>query len=415
MSSASYQLFFLAEGVDAGSLTPTRVTSRDEISRHSATDVDLDNYGPAPIDPSGLLRKGAQVAVVWTETGTVIRRFSGIITRVREKATKENEVQRVSVRIESPLHYLQISSDSRINQQMTTKDIVSGLLDRIGLSSFVEWRLSGSYKPREVCTQHGETSFAFLSRLLEDDGIFYYQQQKEDGKLIFGDSSSAFDPVLGDPEVLVASASGLLPDESVASLREVKGVRPSKVTLRDHDFKKPSLDVTGSAEQASVFARELYSYPGGFLTPPDGKAKAQLRVDALQTQANGVVGSGQIFRLAAGHTFKLSEPVIGAAGDEWLVHWVEQVWSQGTQTKASVLETRFRIVNKTQVFRPSMITPKPSVFGPTRRLSPALREKRFTATTSEESRSNSPGTVGVITTKSPPAGCASVKCTPAGP
>src|SRR5262249_40563877 len=63
-------------------------------------------------------------------------------------------------------------------------------------------KLSGSYKKREFCVQYRETAFNFVSRLMEEEGIYYFFEH-ENGKhtLILADSISAHKPVPGFEEV----------------------------------------------------------------------------------------------------------------------------------------------------------------------------------------------------------------------
>jgi len=52
---------------------------------------------------------------------------------------------------------------------------------------------SGSYQQLEYCTQYSETDFNFVSRILEESGIFYFfEHTDQDHKIILGDSRNAY-------------------------------------------------------------------------------------------------------------------------------------------------------------------------------------------------------------------------------
>src|SRR5208283_17029 len=62
------------------------------------------------------------------------------------------------------------NAQSRIFQQIAVPDILKQVLT--GLS--VEYQLQGTYKPRDYCVQYRETDFDFASRIMEEEGIYYY-------------------------------------------------------------------------------------------------------------------------------------------------------------------------------------------------------------------------------------------------
>ena len=50
-------------------------------------------------------------------------------------------------------------------------------VDATGVSGY-RLSLRGSYAPRDVCVQYDEPDWAFLSRLMEEDGIFYFVEHR---------------------------------------------------------------------------------------------------------------------------------------------------------------------------------------------------------------------------------------------
>jgi type VI secretion system secreted protein VgrG len=85
-------------------------------------------------------------------------------------------------------------SQSRIFQQMTVPAILKAVFT--GLN--VEYRLRGHYEPRDYCVQYRETDFHFASRLMEEEGIFYFfEPSPGDQKMVVGDSPEAFPKMQG--------------------------------------------------------------------------------------------------------------------------------------------------------------------------------------------------------------------------
>ena len=62
---------------------------------------------------------------------------------------------------------------SRIFQDLTTPDIVRRVLSAAGVpSDACRFALSSPYRPREYCVQYRESDWDFVSRLMEEEGIF---------------------------------------------------------------------------------------------------------------------------------------------------------------------------------------------------------------------------------------------------
>ncbi|MFO0761956.1 MAG: type VI secretion system tip protein TssI/VgrG [Byssovorax sp.] len=361
--SQMYEVFFTTEGLEPGDARVRRVAGHEGLSTSYAFDVELEIPGGA-FDPVTWLMAPAAVLMVRTGDGTLLRRIAGYVGRVAERASRGPK-QRIALTLDSPLARLRLLTDHRIFQEMTTKDIVAAILGEAGLdASLIEWRLQGSYPTREVCTQLGETSFDFVSRLLEEDGIFYFFEHSEEGsKIVFGDSSSAYAPTTPTDEISFKSASGLVADEAIAELGERERVRPAKVTLRDHDFKKPKLDLEKSAETDAPLGRELYDYPGRYVDPDEGARRAKLRLEALTAEAVTLRGSGSAGSLTPGHTFKLSGALDPALDREYVVLCLDAGWDD-TKGEGPVCTSRFELLPKEVPYRPMARTPRAVVPGP---------------------------------------------------
>lgn len=361
-STAVYQLVFAADGIEPGAVLVTGVTCSEGMSRLYSIDVDLE-APVADFDPRPLVWKSAAVIVGDAASGAVVRRYLGVVTRVRLRAGHPDEGTRFSLTIEPTLAVLGFSTDHRIFQEKTTPEIVQTLLDEAGLdAATLSFRLSGSYPTREVCTQFGETNLAFASRILEEDGIFYFFEHTEEGtKLVFGDSASAYAATSPDHEIPFRPQSGLASRQAILRLSERERLRPVKVTLRDHDFKRPALDLEATAQGSAPLDREHYDYPGRYVDPAEGQRRARLRVEAMDTDASRVAGESNVFSLTPGHTFELTEAPDAGLEREWVVVEVTHRWlTQGTAVSFS---NRFEALPSATAYRPLPRTPRAVVRG----------------------------------------------------
>ncbi|WP_437305815.1 type VI secretion system Vgr family protein [Sorangium sp. So ce388] len=358
-----FEILLVADGLDAGAGRVRSLAGREGLSAPYAFDVLLDLPGLL-VEPRAWLRGPAQVIVTQAEDGAVLRRYTGVVTRVREHVSRVAK-QRLEIRLESSLAALRLSTDRRIFQGQTTQQIVSTLLDEAGVDpARVAWRLSSTVTPRESCTQFDESTFDFVSRLLEEDGIFYFSEHGEEGPLlVFGDAPSAYAATSPASEIPFRAAGGLVAREAITRLAASERARPAKVTLRDHDFKRPMLDLEASAKTEACFGREHYDHPGRYTDPGVGRRRAQARLDAFASASSGVRGEGAVFSLAAGHTFVLCDAPDPALERAWVVRDIEHAWHED-ESGAVRCSSRFHLLPADQPYRPPVQAPRVVVPGP---------------------------------------------------
>ena len=133
---------------------------------------------------------------------------------------------------------------SRIFQGMTGVEIAVSVLKEWQVVHRVS--LSGSYAKREYCVQHRETDFDFASRLLEEEGVFYYfEHGKGTHTLVLGDAKSAFAALPGGTRIAFRDEQGMAPGgEAFTAFGSRHRTRPSGVVLRDVNYLIPQVDLT---------------------------------------------------------------------------------------------------------------------------------------------------------------------------
>src|SRR4051812_2148386 len=118
------------------------------------------------------------------------RYFNGVVSRLVQTANQGGYAH-YRATIVPWLWFLTRTSDCRIFQQKTVPEIIEEVFKKHGFSDY-KLKLSATYEKREYCVQYRETDFNFVSRLMEQEGIYYFFQH-EDGKhtLMIADSISA--------------------------------------------------------------------------------------------------------------------------------------------------------------------------------------------------------------------------------
>jgi type VI secretion system secreted protein VgrG len=263
------------------------------------------------------------------------------------------------------------SADVRIFQEKSAPDIIKQVFSEYPAAAFVD-ELTGSYKPRTYCVQYRETDFNFVSRLMEEEGIFYFwRHTKDKHELVLADKSTVHKQVVGFSELRYAPNLGGLVDTSndIQEWHMRREIQTGKYTLSDYDFEKPGTSLKSSTATSTRShaegSHEVYDYPGLYTVKGDGDARAQIRLDEASAGFTRATGVGDTAGLVAGTRFKLTEH--GSDNGDYLVLRTQIDMQQpgySTGTDTSKYRCRFVAQPYADPFRPARMTPKPVVAGP---------------------------------------------------
>ena len=288
---------------------------------------------------------------------------------------------------------------SRIFQQKSVPDILKKVLEGFDC----DYQLRGQYEPREYCVQYRETDFDFASRLMEEDGIFYFFKHTKSGhQMIIADSSVAHIDVPGLTKARYDVIEGGSPQgDHIFEWRKTQALRASKYALWDHCFQEPTKNleakesimesvnagtVTHQLNGQASDPLEIYDFPGGYAVRFDGinpsggeqpdrlqqilednKRTVKLRMEAEASQALTVQGSSGCRNFVPGHKFTL-ERHFDANGDYVLVavsHDASMIdpYRTGSSGGDLTYSNIFTCIPFQLPYRPSRKTPKPFIQG----------------------------------------------------
>jgi type VI secretion system secreted protein VgrG len=318
------------------------------------------------------------------------RFFHGIISQFMQTGTK-GRFFLYEASVVPSVWLLSLKQDCRIFQNKTVKEIVSQVLRDANISSdrFVFRPENIGDQVREYCVQYREKDLDFVSRLLEEEGIFYFFEYGENlHMLVFGDSPAVYQPIAGEhsdddrqaqspPAVRYHPADGMVPDEEcVYKFLYSRRIYSGKVTLRDFNFETPSghqtaLTAEQQARDSAFHGLEVYDYPGRFADETRGRNLSQIRLDRTILFKERGRGESTCSRFGSGFTFTLEEHDRENLNQEYLLVEVvhrgvqPQVLEELTDTgRSSEYGNRFLCVPATVIFRPFKGKPKPMVHGP---------------------------------------------------
>jgi len=267
---------------------------------------------------------------------------------------------------------LTYSRQSRIFQELTVLEIVEQVFGDLGHSDF-DLRCTRPYAKREYCVQYRETDWAFVSRLLEEEGIFYFFEHEEERHLlVLADDNQAFEPAAAGGSFLFDTEGVVGETDVIRSLAQERAIHSGKVVLRDYDYLNPSVSLEasleGEPEVSGLTSLEIYDYPGEYSTLDDGDRIARLQLEAREAEYHTVRGDGDVRALCSARTFALRGHPLSGHNREYLVRTVRHhARNAGVRSQGSggfEYRNEFRALPSDVPFRPARRTPAPLVHGP---------------------------------------------------
>lgn len=248
--------------------------------------------------------------------------FSGVFARVDLLHQLEGRALFRAVLVPR-LWLLGLSKHSRIFTQMTVPEIIKAVLEENTLREGTDYELrlrNGKYAKEEHVCQYRESDLAFISRWMEREGIYYFFQHGDEGeKLILCDDKAYDEEALGKPVRYHPQVGGdMSAGMSFRSFQCTHATLPTLVKLKDYDYAKPNLDVSGSADVSVSGVGEVVLFGERFFSPDDGKRLAKIRAEELLTREVVFLARGTRFHLYTGHTFELEDHPRGSFNAKYM-------------------------------------------------------------------------------------------------
>ncbi|HEU0201409.1 MAG TPA: type VI secretion system tip protein TssI/VgrG, partial [Burkholderiaceae bacterium] len=252
----------------------------ERLGRLSEYRLDLRSES-GTVKPLDLLGKAVTVRVDVDRSRK--RYFNGFVTEFGA-ADKDRGLYAYHAVMRPWLWFLTRRTNLRIFQDKSALDVIMAVFDAPEYKGLADYDASalraGDYVKRVYCTQYRETDFDFVSRLMEQEGIYYFFKH-DDGrhKLVLADSYSAHDLIPGYDK-LPYRPGGAAADrniDSIAAFGFERTVQPGTYELNDFDFEKPraNLKVDTAITRSHDQSKHLRSdYPGAYTTTAQGTAYA---------------------------------------------------------------------------------------------------------------------------------------------
>ncbi len=350
----------------------------ERISQPFSYQLDLLAEDPG-LDFAKLIGKPIGLEVAFGEGDP--RFFHGIVSRLAQGG-QDDRFTHYRAEVVPQLWLLSRRRNCRIFQEKSVPEILKTILGEHGVTN-VEYRFKeGDYLEWTNCVQYRETDLEFVSRLLEEEGIYYYfLHEKDRHVLVFGDLPNHHDDG-GQPEIKVRPKTGGNPHVFwMNSWSKSQELRAGKYALTDYNFFDPStkllVNSTSTIEIGDNGKLEEFDYPGGFVNvgpEKDGKIErgerwVKIRMQEAAAASIEFEGRSESRHLNPGTKFSLAGHAHDAFNGKYLVTGVTHRFTQSGDFAAglgghSTYENEMRCIPFAIPFRPPRATPKPVVQGP---------------------------------------------------
>lgn len=308
------------------------------------------------IDFSQIL--GENITVVIEQYDGTKRHINGVVFRFIQ-AGYDGKITTYYAEIRPWLWHLTLTSNSRIFQNQTVPEIIAAVFSDLGFTDFDD-RTSSTYQQRVYCTQYQETAFEFISRLMEDEGIFYFFEHSQDTHtLVMADDADGHQscPGLETASIRHVFQDRQATDKLIDRCSFEQQLIPNKFGAEDYNFETPDTDLITSVDGSLEGNLRIYEYPGGFTTAAAGETIANRRIESYELPQKLLKGQGFCRTFMAGCKFDLQN------------HEREEMNGSYVLRSLSIWATQDRYTNTFDAFpadisfRPFPITPKPKIFG----------------------------------------------------
>ncbi len=340
-------------------LVPVRLLARETISELYRFEIDAVATGT--IDPLSMLNKPACISVNHGEQAT--RYFHGIIAEFGPAGHSPKETRYHMVLVPQ-LAQASLRIDCRMFFSKTAQDIIKTIFSEAGVTK-TAFRLYSQPTPRKATAQYNETSLHFVTRLMEEEGWFYFFEHASDGHtLVVTNDNNGFTTIPGAtvrPGVNVVA-------EVLTELSKPDILTHGKVGLRDYDPDAPSKNL--KVEQSTVLKhggtanRAVFQWPALTRETSHAKDRAKWRMEAAEAAVSLISATGSMASLVAGGKFKLGDdkgvetPYVVRA----INHFAEDE-ARRSDTGTAIYSNSFTAFANTVPWRQPMITARPRMEG----------------------------------------------------
>lgn len=352
-----------------GTVGVHRFESNEALSTLSTYTIEIHST-EENIDFDGLL--GRKMAVEIATFKKPARLFNGVLVEA-EWCGQQEELFLYRLTLRPWLWLLTRTTDCKIFSEQTAPDIVRQVLGEHGFATH-EFRTTQSYPTLPYCVQYRESDFDFVSRLMEEWGMYYFFEHSEsDHTMVIADARSSHQPLEAYSSIKFRplSRNERMDEEDLWGWDPRRRFNTGKVTYNDYDFVKPNANLIAENEASSRYAEgklERYDYPGRYTEQGDGVSLSKVRLEAEQCADKRRTAQGVAPSLAPGGLVSLEKHPVKAENREYLVvaaryAFRSDSFRSGAEAAGDGQSGVFELLPADVPFRAPQVTRKPVIAG----------------------------------------------------
>lgn len=348
-----------------------RLTGDEGISRlfHFELDLLSENASISFIDIVG-----QRAAIGIRLPGGRTRYINGFISRFTQSG-RDSRFTHYQAEVVPWLWFLTRNANCRIFQHKTVVEIIKQVFQDHGFSGYFKDKTQASYENREYVVQYRETDFNFVSRLMEEYGIFYYFEH-EAGKhtMVLADATSVHQPCPNQEQAIFDSTARIVEEERITAFEIGQEFKTGAYSMNDYNFETPLTDLDVSEptvyDIANSKAFEYYDYPGIYLKKGDGEKLAKIYMQEQEATHEVGYGSSSCGAFTAGYRFDLADHYRHDLDKTYVLTEVRHeancggAYYTGKAEEEETYTNHFTVIPYTVPYRPNRTTPRPFVQGP---------------------------------------------------
>lgn len=342
-------------------------------------DVEAGNHNKVTAEK--LMGQGITVSI--TRADGQPRYLHGIVQRFSQGQV-DRRFATYSATIVPTAWLLTLNTTSRIFTGKTIPDVLGQVFRDAGITP--KFQLNGTYLPWDYCVQYRETDFAFVSRLMEEEGIWYYfKHENGSHQLVITDSPSNIEALPGPDTTYIDVSAEVEGEDTISRWEHNNELFTGKWVLRDHHLELPGKTLEGTTTAAKPFEASKktvsYDFPGGHArrfnktaerldkVQSEGERLSKLRMEEAESAHTEIEGESAVRSFASGFKFKIGTRTLQKASGSYVLTSVQHTAQQtpsflsSEDSSGTGYRNTFTCIPADKPLRPERTTPKPMIHG----------------------------------------------------
>lgn len=350
MNSALLQI---AGDFDDAEISVTQLISHEALSNNNNIRISLLS-NRALQRPSTLIGNNVSLTLTHQNKSEV---FNGLIASIQQGSQSFNSLFSYEIMLLPWTAWLEDDINFRTFHNMSVTEIITKVFPQHNCYNYDLTHLQEKYRSRSYCTQYNESTWHFISRLMEEEGIYYYfKHENNKHTLVLSDNTQSYTAY---PNSIYQANQFTPTEDHIYDWYEKEQIIPNQVTLADYFFQTPNTRlIAQNSQKDPPLQLNFFHYPGSFKTLADGTKRTNLWQELFLSQKKKAQGKSQCMGLHAGTRFQISNQtheslyVISSIKHIATDHSDKTFANTLTENTQQHYHNQFQCIPATQLFRP---------------------------------------------------------------